>query len=172
MEKENVVDDVEKDVREDNSGAEKDTQTGNAEDEKTAVDTGKQQEDVETQWDSARALEALRKKNAENRALRERAKKAEKDAKTLSEYKQLYEQEQAKNLRISVGAEYGLPIDLACRLNGATKEELMEDAQKLLEFFTPKAKHTVRKPSPLDGKAAAGEETGITEKDLEKIMFG
>lgn len=44
MEKENVVDDVEKDVQENNSGAEKDTQTGNAEDEKTAVDTGKQEE--------------------------------------------------------------------------------------------------------------------------------
>lgn len=44
MEKENVVDDVEKDVQENNSGAEKDTQTSNAEDEKTAVDTGKQEE--------------------------------------------------------------------------------------------------------------------------------
>lgn len=98
-------------------------------------------------FDAARAMDKIRKANAEAKALRDRAKAAE-DAKAAA----LTEVETAKQeaaqvptlkaqlLRAEVALELGLPASLAKRLVGGTRDELLADAEELLATVTPAAK--------------------------------
>lgn len=122
-------------------------------------------------WDMDKALEAMSKKNSENRNLRDRAKKAEAEIKDLSEYKSLYEQAQARMLRMEVAHEFQLPAELTARLQGNTREELMEDAEALMKLFQTR-RVPESKPAPFDGKGTdKNKRDELTADELEKIMF-
>jgi len=76
--------------------------------------------------------------NALEKSERERK---EKQAEAEGKYKDLYEQERARNDQLEhhslinqVALEKGLPANLADRLKGGNREELEADADKLLEF--------------------------------------
>lgn len=121
--------------------------------------------------DMEKALEEIRKKNSENRNLRERTKKAEAEIKDLSEYKSKYEQAQARILRMEVAHEFQLPAELAARLQGNTREELMEDAEALMKLFQTR-RVPASKPAPFDGKGMdKNKRDELTTAELEKIMF-
>lgn len=82
-----------------------------------------------------------------------------------NEFKTLWEQEKTKReaaeaasqkaaldaLRVTVGTAYGLPVELAARLVGATEDELKADAEKLKGFVVPS-----------DGKTPQGERRQTT----------
>ncbi|WP_314325447.1 hypothetical protein [Paenarthrobacter ilicis] len=96
-----------------------------------------QGDDDEEAFDAARAKEALRKKNNENRALRKRTADAEAKAKDADGKDNRITALEAENLRFRVGARHGLPEALIERLKGNTEEEILQDAEKLLELVSP-----------------------------------
>lgn len=103
--------------------------------------------------------DVFKAKNEENKALLakiseyEAVNKKEKDDSLAeqSEWQKLAEQrkaeiaekdtqiteERAKNLRLQVASEKGLPADLVDRLRGATQEEISKDADALLAHIVP-----------------------------------
>lgn len=87
-------------------------------------------------------LKKIRRKNAENRKLRDRAKTAE-----------------AKVLRYEVAAKKDLPLAWAARLQGETKDELLADADELLAAIGHKP---LLNSQPNDGAAR-----GDTEKSFD-----
>lgn len=97
-------------------------------------------EDADTQevWDQARALDKIKKANAEAKALRERAKAAESKASTVDDLTRERDELAMTVLRLQTAAKFGLDPKIAARLQGSTEEEMAQDAQDLLEMFAPK----------------------------------
>ncbi|ANJ26813.1 hypothetical protein [Agromyces aureus] len=81
---------------------------------------------------------------------------------------------QAENLRLKVALKTGLDADLADRLKGTTEDELLEDAQKLLDRFYPEEKKLPnRQPKPrLRGGKDPDEEPELTADDIVKKALG
>lgn len=75
---------------------------------------------------------------------------------------------QAENLRLKVALKTGLDADLADRLKGSTEDELLEDAQKLLDRFYPDEKKLpTRQPKPrLRGGSDPDDEPELTADDI------
>lgn len=127
-------------------------------------------------FDASRAMDKIRKANAEAKALRERLKAEEERsaqagdlAKQLEELRSQVSPLQAENLRLDVALELGLPRDVARRLVGSSREELMADAESLVALLTPKA--APRSTRPVEslqtgsGKAGMGP-TQLSRDDL------
>lgn len=98
-------------------------------------------------WDPERAKAKIRKVNSENKTLRERAAAAEKKAEGVDEKERQITDLGSENLRLRVGYELGLPIDMVDRLRGDTKEDLVADAEKLVELIAPTKRPSTRKPA-------------------------
>ena len=120
-------------------------------------------------FDPARAMDKIRKANSEARAQRDRAKAAE-DAKAAAEDKvKVAEQAaqrvpdlEAKLLRAEVALELGLPAALAKRLLGATREELLADAEELMSTVAkPRAASSTRPVESLKPGSGASDEPSI-----------
>ncbi|QNQ90725.1 hypothetical protein GP475_08800 [Corynebacterium poyangense] len=110
------------------------------------------EEESEDQPESTRRILArLRKKSSENKRLRERALAAE-----------------GELTRLQVAVEKGLPMDLAKRLVGGTKEELEKDAEALLELVHLRRRAPGSYPDDGVKRATAGNRPE-DETDLTKI---
>lgn len=90
-------------------------------------------------FDAARALEKIRKSNAEARQLRERAKAAEQKATEAGELAARVPELEQRALRAELAVDLGIPLDLAARIQGTTLDEMRADAEKLLALVAPKA---------------------------------
>lgn len=133
--------------------------------------------DDEQQFDAAAAAERIRKKNRENANLRKRAKAAEDEAAANKGAADKVSTLEAENLRLRVAIEHGLPLKLAKRLTGSTEEELLEDAQELLELTNggTKRKPPTDQPKPRlrgggDPTEAPTDETADTHKFAASIF--
>lgn len=127
-------------------------------------------------FDPARAMDKIRKANAEARSQRERAKAAE-DAKAAAEAQAAAAQESAAEvptlraqlLRAEVALDLGLPAALAKRLVGGTREELLADAEELLATVAP-AKPGASKPveslAPGSGRGTQQGPQQLTREDV------
>ena len=118
--------------------------------------------------DTGKLLERLRKKNSENRALRQRTKDAEDKAKTADDAEQRAKALEAENLRYKVALDNGIPSTIAKRLVGSTEEELLADAQALMEALGPKAPPS-RQPREKGQAQRFGTQAVDEETDLDKI---
>lgn len=107
-------------------------------------------------WDPERAKEKIRRINSENKQLRERAAQAEKQVESLPDLQRQTETLGSENLRLKVGYELGLPMNLAVRLQGSTRDELVTDAQSLVELVAP------TKPALTSGRPVADLKPGAT----------
>ena len=137
--------------------------------ETSEPDGGADDEDDEgEQVDTGKLLERLRKKNSENRALRERTKKAEEQAESATDAEQRAKALEAENLRYRVALDNGIPSAIAKRLVGSTEEELLADAQALMEALGPKAPPS-RQPREKGQAQRFGSSGGEEETDLDKI---
>lgn len=125
------------------------------------------EDDRDDAWDPERAKRKISKVNSENKALRERATAAEKKAQTAEELERKATDLSTANLRLEVGYELGLPLSLAKRLQGSTKEEMVADAEALVELVTPKAPASRRPAEQLRGGGQPEREP--EETDLRKI---
>lgn len=127
-----------------------------------------QEGDRDDAWDPERAKRKIGKVNSENKALRERATQAEKKAASVDELTQENGGLKATVLQLEVGYELGLPLAIAKRLQGSTKEEMLADAEALVELVAP----TKRPPTnrPTETLRGGGQpEREPEETDLNKI---
>lgn len=114
-------------------------------------------DDAPEAWDQSRALEKIRKANAEAKSLRERAKAAESKVKGLDDVTRERDELAAKVLRLETAAKFNLPPQVAARLQGSTAEEMAQDAEALLELFGPRTPPS-QTPRPATGSTGGREE--------------
>lgn len=77
-----------------------------------------------------------------------------------------------ENLRLRVALRTGLDEDLADRLRGTTEDELVADAEKLIERLSPK-KLDDRTPKPkLRGGTTPEKEPELSSEDVVKLALG
>lgn len=108
------------------------------------VETGETEvEETEEQtFDADKAREKIRKINSENKNLRKRAADAESKVSDADAKGERVTALEAENLRLRVGVKHGLPEALIKRLSGTTEEEILQDAEELMELFGKKAPPT------------------------------
>lgn len=119
------------------------------------------EDDRNDAWDPERARRKIAKVNSENRTLRERATKAEQKASSVDDLT-------AANLRLEVGYELGLPLAIAKRLQGSTREEMLADAEALVDLVSP-ARRAPSSTRPAERVRGGGEPDEAPEPDLSKI---
>jgi hypothetical protein len=103
--------------------------------------------DKDDAWDPERAKRKISKVNSENKTLRERATAAEKKAEGVDDLQQQNGSLGAENLRLRVGYELGLPLEIAMRLQGGDRDAMVKDAEKLVELIAPSKRPTTQKPT-------------------------
>lgn len=121
----------------------------------------------EGDFDAKRARRTIDRLRRERNSARDAAKNAKNDPETTKL--------QAENLRLRVAMKVGLDDDLADRLKGTTEDELLEDAQKLLDRFYPAddKKLPTRQPKPvLRGGSKPDEEPDLSADDIVKKALG
>lgn len=109
------------------------------------------EEPAEDTFDADKAREKIRKVNSENKNLRKRAADAESKAKDAGDKGERVTALEAENLRLRVGVKHGLPEKLISRLSGTTEEEILQDAEELMELFGKKAPPTSQPREKLRG---------------------
>ena len=124
---------------------------------------------------AAGGLKALK----EERAARKAAEKAVQDAQIAlnaernahAATRQEADAEKAKTLRVDVALAEGVPLNLASRLVGTTRDELVADAKSIKESLAPSF---VAPTDPSQGKGRGGHTGGTVEagKELYQRMRG
>lgn len=148
--------------------------TSTEEHDSTATDTDEPPEgDKDEAWDPERARRKIAKTNSENKALRDRATKAEQKAAGVDELTQENGGLKATVLQLEVGYELGLPLAIAKRLQGSTREEMLADAEALVELVAPAKKPATRRPAEdlRGGGAPSGEPEETDVSKLGDRMF-
>lgn len=118
-------------------------------------------------FDPDKAAARIAKVQSENKNLRDRLKAAEPKAKAASEHEQKITALEAANLRYEVAFDLGLPKEIAQRLQGETKDEMLADAEALVKLVGGRAPATRRPIESLRGGGAPEQEP--EETDLSKI---
>lgn len=118
-------------------------------------------------FDSEKAREKIRKINSENRNLRKRATDAEAKAVGLDEKDQKLSAQEAEIMRLRVAVKHGLPETLVKRLSGTTEEEILQDAEELMELFGSKKPPT---QLPKEKLRSPGDPSGNADIDVEKVV--
>lgn len=139
-----------------NQGSQEDSEGDVPGDDSEDEDGG---DDSAGEWDRERAMRKIRKSNQEAKSQRERAKAAEEKAKRAGDFEKRALDAEARLLRLEVGADVGLPVSLASRLQGSTKEELLADAEELMKLVAPSKQSGKPKPN-LKGGAKPSEDDG------------
>lgn len=130
-------------------------------------------EEEETAFDAERAREKIRKLNSESRNLRKRTAEAEEKAKDAEGKDEKVTALEAENLRLRVGVKHGLPEALIKRLSGTTEEEILQDAEELMELFGSKKPPTDQPRTKLRGggdPTAPVDDMGDLDKFAEKAF--
>lgn len=129
--------------------------------------------DDEKDWDPDRARRTIAKIASEKKALRERVAAAEQKASSVDDLTKTNGDLSVANLRLEVGYELGLPLAIAKRLQGSNKEEMLADAETLVELVAPTKKPATRRPAEaLRGGGAPTEEPDETDtRKLGARMF-
>jgi hypothetical protein len=150
----------------DSTATEQDQTTDTEVDESTETEQESEQE--APSFDADKAREKIRKLNSESKNLRERAVKAEQRAKENAGNGERLTALEAENLRLRIGVKHGLPESLVKRLSGSTEEELLQDAEELMELFKGK---TVPSNQPKERLRGGGDPTAEADPtaDLDKF---
>lgn len=135
------------------------------------TDAPEADEDEAADWrknfDPDKAAARIAKIQSENKNLRERAKDAETKASAIPDHEQKITALEATNLRYEVAFDLGLPKEIAMRLQGATKDEMVADAEALVKLVGGRAP-AHRKPIE-DLRGGGAPEREPEETDLTKI---
>lgn len=119
-------------------------------------------------FDAEKAREKIRKVNSEAAALRKRLAEAETKAQGSDDKDKKLTALEADNMRLRVAVKHGLPEALVKRLSGTTEEEILQDAEELMELFGGSKKPPTQQPreqlrNPSDPNKPA-------EVDIDKIV--
>jgi len=118
-------------------------------------------------FDAEKARAKIRKINSENRNLRQRASDAEAKAAGADESGKKVTALEAENLRLRIAVKHGLPESLVKRLSGTTEEEILQDAEELMELIGGNKPPTNQPREKLRG---GGDPTAPQDTDIEKIV--
>ena len=118
-------------------------------------------------FDPEKAREKIRKINSENRNLRKRAADAEAKSQGADENAKKLTALEADNMRLRVAVKHGLPESLVKRLTGTTEEEILQDAEELMELFGSKKPPTQQ---PREKLRSPGDPSGAAEIDVDKVV--
>lgn len=141
---------------------------GESAEESDSEDSDSDDEDSSV-WDSERAMAKIKKINAENKRLRDRAKAAESEAeKSAKDLTSENESLKERLLRLEVANELGLPATIADRLQGTTRDEVVADAEELLKLIGPKRPGTQKPGNPFG--EGHGTESGQGAIDYEDMV--
>jgi hypothetical protein len=130
-------------------------------------------EEEPEQFDAEKARDKIRRINSENKNLRTRAAEAEAKAKDSEGNAEKLTALEAENLRLRIGVKHGLPESLVKRLSGSTEEELLQDAEELMELFGSKKVPTNQPREKLRGggdPTQGPDETADLDKFAESIF--
>lgn len=145
--------------------------------DETASDDTQDQQDTSTEsqedatddkddaWDPERARKKIAKLNSEAANLRKRVGKSQEDG---TEKDRRITNLEATNLRFEVAFDLGLPKEIASRLQGATKEEMLADAEKLVELIAPAKRPGSNRPTE-DLRGGGKPSVEPEEQDLKKL---
>lgn len=159
MSDQNTTDDTADATVDDAQDSQEETSDESAEDESVDAD--------DEGFDSEKAREKIRKINSENRNLRKRAATAEEKAKGLDEKDRKLSALEADNMRLRVAVKHGLPESLVKRLSGNTEEEILQDAEELMELFGTKAPPSQR---PKEKLRSPGDPSGNADIDVDAVV--
>lgn len=121
-------------------------------------------------FDAEKAREKIRKINSENRNLRKRATDAEAKAEGAKGSGERVTALEAENMRLRIGVKHGLPESLVKRLSGTTEEEILQDAEELMELFGGAKKPPTDQPrEKLRGGGDPTANTSSSIDDLDKF---
>lgn len=133
-----------------------------------ADESTEESNDDTDQFDAERARDKIRKANAEARNLRERLAQAEKQKQdTESAGSERVTALEANLLRLRVALKHGLPESIAKRLSGTTEEELLADAEELMDLFGSKKPPTQQPKERLRG---GGDPTQPADVDIDEMV--
>ena len=111
------------------------TDEAEASQEETGTESTETDTDNDDRFDPEKAREKIRKINSENRNLRQRATAAEAKAQEAEGKGEQLTKLEAENLRLRIAVKHGLPESLVKRLTGTTEDEILQDAEELMELF-------------------------------------
>lgn len=118
-------------------------------------------------FDSTKALKRIREQSRSIAKLKQKVEENEGAAASLGDVTKERDSIAAENLRLSVGYELGLPLALAKRLNGSSREELIADAEELVKIA---GAGVPRQRKPVEALRSGGEgDKEPEETDLSKI---
>ena len=138
-----------------------------AEEQDTTTETDALEAEEKDEWDPERAKRKIAKLNSEAANLRKRLTEAPKAEDAAAKDKRITDLS-TENLRLDVALDLGLPKEIASRLQGADRDEMVADAEKLLELLAPAKRPNSRKPTEaLRGGLQSDAEP--EETDLKKI---
>lgn len=124
-------------------------------------------EDKDEQWDPERARRKIAKLNSEAANLRKRLNEAPKAEDAAAKDKRITDLETA-SLRYEIALDLGLPKEIAARLQGKDRDEMVADAEKLLELLAPAKRPPSNRPAErLRGGGEPDREP--EETDLSKL---
>jgi signal recognition particle GTPase len=144
------------------------TEAPEAEEQATETETdAPEAEDKDEQWDPERAKRKIAKLNSEAANLRKRLNEAPKAEDAAAKDKRITDLESAA-LRYEVALDLGLPKEIASRLQGKDRDEMVADAEKLLELLAPAKRPATRKPTEAL-RGGLDSDTEPEETDLKKL---
>jgi hypothetical protein len=136
--------------------------------EETSDDTADESTSTDDDgFDPDKAREKIRKINSENRNLRKRAADAEAKAQGSDEKDKKLTALEADNMRLRVAVKHGLPESLVKRLTGTTEEEILQDAEELMELFGSKKPPTQQ---PREKLRSPGDPSGNADVDVDAVV--
>ena len=118
-------------------------------------------------FDADKARDKIRRINSENRNLRKRAADAEAKAKEAEGTGERLTALEAENLRLRIAVKHGLPEALVKRLTGTTEEEILQDAEELMDMFGGRKPPTEQPKERLRG---GGDPTKPGDVDIDKMV--
>lgn len=138
-----------------------------AEGDASDSDDASQEDDKEEAWDPQRAKRKIAKLNSEAANLRKRVQEAPKADDVAAKDKRITELE-SLSLRYEVGFGLGLPKEIVSRLRGNTREEILADAEALVELIAPAKRPPAKRPAE-NLRGGGDPEREPEETDLSKI---
>lgn len=135
--------------------------------EPSEPDSQEEPDEKDEKWDPERAKRKIAKLNSEAANLRKRLNETPKVDDVAAKDTRISSLE-TENLRLAVALDLGLPKEIASRLQGKDRDEMVADAETLLELIAPAKQPSTRKPKEAL-RGGQDPEQEPEETDLKKL---
>lgn len=95
-------------------------------------------------------------------------KKSEEDTATIADLQNKIKKHETETMKLKIASEFGLPTELAARLNGETEEDFKKDAETLKALVQNSSTMPLRNPEP-EPKSAEAEKLSDMKSMLNNL---